>query len=285
MSEWPEHLVEPEWLAEHLEDPRIRIVDCRFGLLDPDVGRQQYAAGHIPGAVHADLAEDLSGPVGPRTGRHPMPDVGQLAARFAAWGIASGDGGEPSYVVAYDDGKLAFAARLWWLLRYVGHTQVAVLNGGWKAWQAQGLPVSTEQPRPAAARFTPEPRLEWVMDYEAVQSELKLPGTRLIDARSPERFQGLQEPIDPVAGTIPGAANAYSDNVVDEQGRMKPAQWLQDYWREVAADEHSVHFCGSGVAACLNLFSQSVAGHLPSRLYVGGWSEWCRRGDGGGGLS
>lgn len=285
MREWPEHLVEPEWLAEHLEDSRVRIVDCRFGLLDPTAGRAQYETGHIPGALHADLAKDLSGAVGPRTGRHPMPDAERLAERFADWGIASADNGDPTFVVAYDDGKLAFAARLWWLLRYLGHARVAVLNGGWAAWLARGLPVSTEIPRPERARFSPSPKPEWAMDYDAMQSELDLPGTRLIDARAPERFRGVTEPIDPVAGTIPGATNAFSDNVVDEQGRMKPADWLDAYWKRVGADEHSVHFCGSGVAACLNLLSLSVAGRPPARLYAGGWSEWCRRDDGGRGSS
>lgn len=277
MNDWPHNLVEPQWLATHLDHPQVRVVDCRYSLADPALGRRQYDEAHIPGAVHADLGKDLSGPAGPRTGRHPLPDAEALAERLAAWGISSGDADLPSFVVAYDDAKLAFAARLWWMLKYLGHDNVAVLNGGWSAWRQLGLPASAEIPRPRAGQFTPGAAPEWLVDYDEVAARLDQPGMALLDSRSPERHRGLSEPIDPVAGTIPGSTNFFSENVVDENGRMKPPEWLTEYWRTLDSTDDSVVFCGSGVTACVNVLSQALAGRTPSRLYVGGWSEWCRR--------
>lgn len=272
-------LVEPEWLAMHLDDPDVRVVDCRFSLMEPEAGRQQYAASHIPGAVYAHLDEDLAGPTGPDTGRHPLPDAEAFGRRLAAWGINSEDTGHPTFVVAYDDARLAFAARLWWLLRYFGHRHVAVLNGGWSAWCDAGLPVGSEVPQPRPGRFTPHPQPDQAVDFETVAGLIGRPEVTLIDSRSPERHQGRNEPIDPVAGTIPGAVNYFSNNVVDDDGRMKAPEQLAEYWRSLDDAEETVAFCGSGVTACVNVLSQEVAGRSPSRLYVGGWSEWCRRGD------
>lgn len=272
-------LVEPDWLAMHLDDPDVRVVDCRFNLMEPEAGRQQYAVSHIPGAVYAHLDEDLAGPTGPTTGRHPLPETETFSRRLAAWGINSGDTGDPTFVVAYDDSRLAFAARLWWLLRYLGHGHVAVLNGGWSAWCEAGLPITSEHPGPRPGRFTPRPRQDQVVEFDAVAQLVGRPEVTLIDSRSPERHQGRSEPIDPVAGTIPGAVNYFSSNVVANDGRMKPPEELAEYWRSLDAAEETVAFCGSGVTACVNVLSQAVAGRSPSRLYVGGWSEWCRRSD------
>jgi thiosulfate/3-mercaptopyruvate sulfurtransferase len=277
MHESPRDLVEPEWLLEHLQDPAVRIVDCRFSLADAGLGRRQYAEGHIPGAIHADLQRDLSGTTGPHTGRHPLPDVEVLERRLAAWGISSQESASHTFVVAYDDSNLMFAARLWWMLKYLGHDRVAVLNAPWSAWAGLGLPVATAVPAYSPGSFTARLRPGRVVDHAGVRQALGRPGVALMDARSPQRYRGLEEPIDPVAGTIPGSQNYFAEAVLDDSGRMRSAEWLADYWRALDDTEESIAFCGSGVAACLNLLSQAVAGREPSKLYVGGWSEWCRR--------
>jgi thiosulfate/3-mercaptopyruvate sulfurtransferase len=277
MSDCSTDLIPPEWLARHLEDGAVRVIDCRFSLAEPELGRRQYAEAHIPGAVHADLERDLSGATGPRTGRHPLPDPEAFARRLEAWGIDSEDTGAPTLVVAYDDAKLMFAARLWWMLRYVGHRHAAVLDGGWSAWKRLGLPTGTEVPRPPSGRFTPHPRAEMVAGYQEVRAALGDADVELVDSRSPARHQGLAEPIDPVAGTIPGSSNYFSEAVVDASGRMRSPTWLAEHWRALDRVPRTIAFCGSGVAACVNLLSQKVAGREPSTLYVGGWSEWCRR--------
>lgn len=268
-------VVSAAWLSEHLDNPQVAIADCRFSLADPLLGRQQYEQGHIPGAVYFDLNQDLSRPVEKHGGRHPLPDPETLAATLTQRGIGSGNGADPTFVVAYDDSRFAFAARFWWLLRYLGHDQVAVLDGGFKAWQAAGLPVSTALPQPQPQPFTPRPRQDWVVDFEQVKVKKALPGVALVDSREGDRFRGEREPIDPVAGHIPGAVNYFWQAVTDAAGFAHPPTTQQQRWEDLKDAQEIMVYCGSGVTACVNLLSLELAGIQTGRLYAGSWSDWC----------
>ncbi len=253
------------------------ILDCRFDLADPGKGRRMYAEGHLPGAGFADLDLDLSSPIGPLTGRHPLPDTAKLAEQLGAWGI-----GADTPVVVYDDQGGAFAARLWWLLRWLGHRDVRLLDGGIQAWITAGGTLTAEVPHPARRRFEPRPDPRaWVSTTDLVRL-LASGRIQVIDARAPARFRGESEPIDPVAGHIPGALNLPLQGNLGEDGRFLPAQLLRERFlaaigtrdpREVA------HSCGSGVNACHNLLAMEIAGLAGSRLYAGSWSEWIRSPD------
>ncbi|MBE9113741.1 sulfurtransferase [Nodosilinea sp. LEGE 07298] len=267
---YPCNLVTAAWLAQHLNDPNVVVVDCRFALADLHQGQQQYAAGHIPGAWHLDLNQDLSGPVQAHGGRHPLPDLETFGQRLSAIGVTSAP---PTLVVAYDDSRFAFAARLWWLLRYLGHDQVAVLDGGWSGWMQAGQPTTTERPTPRPGHFTPAPRPDWIVDIEAVRR--RDAETVLIDSRSPERYRGEVEPIDPVAGSIPGAVNYFWQNISSENGQLKSPEALAQHWAALDAADQVIVYCGSGVTACVNLLAQTLAGRQVAKLYVGGWSDWC----------
>ncbi len=265
-------LVGAEILRAHLDDPDWVVVDCRHRLEAPGWGRRAWAAGHVPGAVHAHLDEDLSGPRAPGAGRHPLPDPAALARRLGAWGID-----ERCQVVAYDDAGGTVAARLWWLLRWLGHRAVAVLDGGWQAWLEAGGPVETAAPAPVSREFAPAPRPQMTLDTEAVVDLLGDPGWRLVDARSPERFRGEREPHDPVAGHVPGAVNRPCAHNLDPFGRFLPPEALRAAFREALGPvppERSVHYCGSGVTACHNLLAMAHAGLDGGRLWPGSWSAW-----------
>jgi thiosulfate/3-mercaptopyruvate sulfurtransferase len=263
-------------LAERLGSPRLCVVDCRFDLLQPDSGRQDYLRAHIPGARYADLNRDLSAPVGPNTGRHPLPSPAVLAAHLGALGI-----GNDAQVIAYDAGNGSFAARLWWLLRWLGHAAVAVLDGGFQAWTAAGGAVESGEPcLPAAANFIPR-RIDAdsVMSAAQLETRLREGAALLLDARAPERFAGAVEPIDAVAGHIPGAVNHPFTANLGADGRFLSAAELQDRWRRrlAGADGKTlVAMCGSGVTACHNLLSLEIAGIGGGQLYAGSWSEWIR---------
>lgn len=267
-------LISAEQLAAQLGRPDWVLVDCRFQLGDPAAGARQYAVGHLPGAVYADLEKDLSGPVGPASGRHPLPEPAQLAERFGTWGISAA-----TQVVAYDDGNGAMASRLWWLLRWLGHDQVAVLDGGIARWQASGLPMDAEPARPRSGSFRPAPRTDWLIDGGTLARELAGGRHLLLDARAPERFRGEVEPIDPVAGHIPGARNhPFTRNLADD-GRMLPPDVLRQRFSQALggrAAAEVVCYCGSGVTACHNLLAMELAGLPGARLYAGSWSEWIR---------
>ena len=285
-------LIEPAELAAPLSrnaatDSDWAILDCRFDLPRPDWGAAAYAAGHIPNALYAHLDRDLSGPVTPASGRHPLPTLERLAETFGRWGID-----DEVQVVAYDQGNGAFAARLWWLLRWVGHRKVAVLNGGFAAWQQAGLPADTapgvRQPR----TFTPRPGDGPVVstaELERVLSagELATGVSVLVDARGADRFAGENETIDPVAGHIPGARNHPFVRNVDPRGRFLPADELRERWVAMLGEEtlgiarqaqaaRVIAMCGSGVTACHNLLALEIAGLSGARLYAGSWSEWIR---------
>lgn len=255
--------------------PEVAVIDCRFDLLHPEAGRQAYLQGHIPGARHADLNRDLSAPVGPATGRHPLPDPQTFAARLGELGI-----GNQSQVVAYDEANSSFAARLWWMLRWLGHEAVAVLDGGLKAWTARGGELQTGEAPPASARrFIPRIDPDASLSTAQVQSALREGGILLVDARAAERFAGRVEPIDAVAGHVPGAVSHPFSLNLDADGRFLPAAELERRWQQRLAGrspESLVAMCGSGVTACHHLLSLEAAGLPGGRLYGGSFSEWIR---------
>ncbi len=278
-TEFP-NVVSTEWLAEHLNSPQVNrpqvvIVDCRFSLADPQLGQRQYDAGHIPGAWYLNLDQDLSSPVQQHGGRHPLPHWDTFCQHLAQMGVASTSPHGPTPVVVYDDSRFAFASRLWWMLKYLGHEAVAVLDGGWAAWQRGGYAISTERPDPQTGQFTPHPQTDWIVDIDDVRHCKDAPGVRLIDSREPARYRGEMEPIDPVAGHIPGASNQFWQAVSTAEGYLKPAADQAQLWANLEGAEEVIVYCGSGVTACVNLLSHAVAGKPLAKLYVGGWSDWC----------
>jgi len=265
-------LISAPTLSRRLGDRDWVVFDCRFQLDQPQWGEEAYRQGHIPGARYAHLDRDLAAPRTPETGRHPLPD----AAAFARWlgehGVTAG-----RQVVVYDQGGGAFAARLWWLLRWLGHRSVAVLDGGWAAWTAAGLPVSDQLPVPEPATFEAQRDDALWLSSGELEAALAARRVQLVDARGAERFRGDSEPIDPRAGHVPGALNLPFAGNLDEQGRFKDPAALAARFApalEQSAGRDIVHMCGSGVTACHNLLAMEAAGLAGSRLYAGSWSEW-----------
>jgi thiosulfate/3-mercaptopyruvate sulfurtransferase len=277
MRSMPTTLIEPAQLMQHLGDSDWAIIDCRFDLARPEWGAAAFAAAHIPHALYAHLDQDLAAPRTARSGRHPLPPVEVLAATFGSWGID-----ERVQVIAYDQGSGAFAARLWCLLRWLGHSQVAVLNGGLAAWERAGLPLSTATGQRSARRFTARPDARLLAGGSevaaAVRSGALARGEQLlIDARSADRFAGENETIDPVAGHIPGARNHPFAGNLDAQGRFLEAGQLRHAWQNTlrgGSPAQLIAMCGSGVTACHNLLALELAGLPGARLYAGSWSEW-----------
>jgi len=262
-------VVSAAWLYEHLNDPQVAIADCRFALCEPQLGQQQYNTSHILGASYFDLNNDLSSPVQQHGGRHPLPDLEVLAQKLSAIGVDA-----QTLVVAYDDSRFAFAARLWWLLRYLGHDRVAVLDGGFKAWQDLGLPVTdTITPR-TPKQFTWQLQPSLRVDIADVKARKDLPGVALVDSREGDRYRGEREPIDPIAGHIPGAVNFPWQDVSNRDGFLYSPQAQRQKWQQLQEREIIV-YCGSGVTACVNLLSLHLAGIDSASLYVGSWSDWC----------
>ena len=264
-------VVSPQWLHQHIDNVEVVPVDCRFALADLELGDRQYAESHIPGARYLNLDRDLSAPVERHGGRHPLPDPAKLAAKLGEIGIASGK----TLVVAYDDSRFAFAARLWWLLRYLGHDRAAVLDGGLAAWQQAGYPVTAAVPVATPATFVPDVRSHWVADLEAVKQRKEKAGVVLVDSRDGDRYRGDREPIDPVAGRIPGAVNLPWKEVTGEGGALRSPEELRQRWQPASEAEEIIVYCGSGVTACTNLLSLAVAGIDTGKLYAGSWSDWC----------
>ncbi|MFN7637344.1 MAG: sulfurtransferase [Pseudanabaena sp.] len=263
------HVVSANWLHEHLHDPQVVVVDCRFSLMDIELGRKQYQENHIEGAYYLDLNLDLSSPVQKHGGRHPLPDLDKLAAKLSQIGVNSGK----TMVVAYDDSRLGFAARLWWLLHYMGHERVAVLDGGFAGWQAQNYGTSTAVPSVRDGKFVSNIQTNLVVDIETMKSRKDLPEVVLIDSREGDRYRGEREPIDPIAGHIEGAVNYPWMEVTNEQGFVIANQG--DRWQEVKNAQEAIVYCGSGVTACVNLLSLKLAGIETGKLYSGSWSDWC----------
>jgi thiosulfate/3-mercaptopyruvate sulfurtransferase len=267
-------LISPLALDQRKEQPGLVILDCRFALEDPDYGQRSYSEGHIAGAHFADLERDLSGPVNKGlTGRHPLPQAELLLARLRAWGIEA-----DSDIVLYDDGPGAFAARAWWLLAWLGKRDgVFILDGGLKAWHGAGLPLSLDAPSSVPGSFVGQPDNRLLLSAEQLQQRLGQPELTLLDARALPRFRGEVEPIDPVAGHIPGAqCAAFSDNLGSD-GRFLPAEQLRQRFAAQLGNrsvDGLVAYCGSGVTACHNLFALCLAGYPLAQLYAGSWSEW-----------
>ena len=260
-------LVSTEELARH---PEWRIFDCRHDLGKPEWGGEEYAKGHIPGALLANLDRDLSAPKTGKNGRHPLPEPATFAAWLGKQGLRPGD-----TIVCYDQSSGAFAARLWWMLRWIGHDAVAVLDGGLAKWRKENRPVTTDVPQFSATTYAAKPRSSMAVDVHNVASNLGR--SVLVDARAPQRYRGEAEPIDPVAGRIPGALNRFNSDNLSAAGTFKRPEELKKEFLAVLggrAPAEVVNYCGSGVAATHNALAMEVAGLPGSRLYAGSWSEW-----------
>lgn len=266
-------LVQTTWLLQHVHQPNTCLLDCRNLLADAQAGHQAFLAGHIPGAVHADLAKHLSGPTleSGAGGRHPLPDPQVMADWLGSIGINN-----QSHIICYDDpstGQGFYASRAWWLLRWLGHQQVQVLDGGWPAYQHAGGEISTKVTLPSPTTFTPQVQHHFVVNADQVQA--REPKTQLIDSRAPSRYQGEAEPIDPKAGHIPGAINRDWAKALNEQGQWQAGANQAE--RLKLGDTHSIFYCGSGISATPNLLARELAG-VPlgerSQLYSGSWSDW-----------
>lgn len=268
-------LVSTAELAAHLDDPHWIIVDCRFSLADTEHGRRAYAAGHIPGAHYLHLDEDLSSAITPQTGRHPLPDPQVLTAKLQALGV-----GVNRQVVVYDDSYGSMAVRLWWMLRWLGHPAVALLDGNFQTWVREKRPLSQDipsVPHKGACPCLPE-RSAWLSTTEMEQI-VSDSSHLLIDARNEMRFTGAVDPIDPVAGHIPGAINWVFEENLDIDGTYLPPEALRENYQALLGGRSPtevIHVCGSGVTACHNLLAMEIAGLSGSRLYPGSWSEWIR---------
>ena len=259
-------------LAARLGDPDWLVLDCRNELVDREAGRRAYATGHIPGARHVHLEDTLSGPITGRTGRHPLPDPEAFAERMRGLGLNTG-----MQVAAYDAMGGVMASRLWWMLRWLGHPSVAVLDGGWKAWLDAAHPVSTEVPSLSRGNFRAVPQT-WTVDAGYLRTHLGDPGVVLVDARAADRCRGETETLAPVGGPIPGArTRPYSENLTSQGTFKAPAQLRAELEHLLAGTPAAciVHQCGSGVSACHNALAMEIAGLAGSRLYPGSWSEWC----------
>jgi thiosulfate/3-mercaptopyruvate sulfurtransferase len=267
-------LVDCQTLAQDLERGWC-VFDCRFVLSDPHAGERAYAASHIPGAHYLHLDRDLAGPVTPASGRHPLPDPEAFSAKLRAAGV-----NRATQMVAYDDVAGAFAARLWWLLRWLGHSQVAVLDGGWNQWLKEGRPTSRALPAAVApGDFQAKPDDSGWLSSTAMLKRLRSQTGQLLDARAPSRFRGEEETIDSVAGHIPGAVNLPYAGNISEDGRFKSAETLRARFATAmngTPSAETVCMCGSGVTACHNLLAMEVAGLRGAKLYAGSWSEWIR---------
>lgn len=262
-------------LARHVHDASWVVLDCRHDLANPDAGMNAYAAGHIPGAQFVHLDKDLSdkstAPDGAFRGRHPLPDRNAFIENLRRWGVGHG-----SQVVAYDAQGGMFAARLWWMMRWVGHEAVAVLDGGLAAWQALGLPLSTDRVARHRGNIEPHYPLVTTVSADDVLANISNPVRTVIDARAPDRYRGENETLDPVGGHIPGAKNRFFKDNLQEDGTFKPAARLREEFNAlITMPEASIMQCGSGVTACHNLLALEVAGLSGAALYPGSWSEWC----------
>jgi thiosulfate/3-mercaptopyruvate sulfurtransferase len=267
-------IVSTSLLHQNLGQPDWVVIDCRFDLQNPQWGFEDYQQAHIPGAAYAHLDNDLAAPVTPETGRHPLPDPEKMAERLGSWGV-----GSHSQVIVYDTSGGAYAARLWWQLRFLGHTNVAVLDGGFQKWQKEGRPVAQGQESHSPAVFTPTPQWQMIADVHTVDRIRADPEFLLIDARTPERYRGEREPIDPVAGHIPGAVNRFHGENLDMQGQFLSSNALHEQYVQLLGDtssENVVAYCGSGVTSCHHLLAMEIAGLPGARLYPGSWSEWIR---------
>ena len=266
-------IISPKELYEKLGRQTWVIVDCRHNLGHPYSGMEAYKKSHIPGASFAHLDHDLSGRIIPgETGRHPLPSIVKMTQRFSSWGISDG-----IQVVAYDDRSGATASRLWWMLRYLGHDRVAVLDGGWRAWLEAGYPTETAIVGAGPRVFKPREREDWIVDAAHIENRLGADNFLIVDSRGPKRYSGVDDPIDPVAGHIPGASNFPHTDLVNPDGTWLSPDELEKRFDQLVGNDEAdevVFYCGSGVTACRNLLAHYHAGLGDAKLYPGSWSDW-----------
>ena len=267
-------IISAQQLNSIIENDSVRVFDCRFSLKDPQGGLKSYQAGHLPGAQFADMDTQLSAPMTQTSGRHPLPEPEKFAEQLQAWGVNN-----DTQVIAYDDMSGAFAARLWWMMRWLGHDSVAVLDGGLPKWTEAGYALAQESGAFAPGAFKATANMRWLVDIDSVQRRLAADSITLIDARSADRFTGKDQKTDPVPGHIPGAKNLPFAGNLDQNGLFQNPQAIRARFAAVIQDQSGdkvVNMCGSGVTACHNLLAQAVAGLPPGRLFVGSWSQWIR---------
>ncbi|WP_069790921.1 sulfurtransferase [Cyanobacterium sp. IPPAS B-1200] len=264
-------IVSAEWLKDNLNNPDIKIIDCRFRLPDANWGYQQYNHSHIKNAYYLDLNNHLSNTVTDHGGRHPLPDNKLLATKFEQIGIIK----NKTTVVVYDDSRFAFCARLWWLLRFLGHHQVFILDGGWHHWQQLNYPTDNVIPSDGQGSFIPEPNFDLTVDIQQVKQAQTSPTVATIDARSGDRHLGKTEPIDPIAGSIPHSHNVFWQQNSTPEGFLKSKLDLETIWQAYLKYPEIIAYCGSGVTACVNIFALETIGYHNCKLYAGGWSDWC----------
>ncbi|NCO76471.1 MAG: sulfurtransferase [Cyanobacteria bacterium] len=263
--------VSAQWLKDNLDNPQVKIIDCRFLLSESDWGYQQYNHSHIENAYYFHLNQDFSSPIQPHGGRHPLPDNQVFADKLAQIGIIQNQ----TTVVIYDSSRFAFSARLWWLLRYLGHNQVFVLDGGWQQWQQLNYPVTNITPTLSQGYFSPQPQQDWLVNIDYVKQVLNSNSTVIIDARSGDRYRGEVEPIDPVAGSIPSAQNIFWQEMTTEEGKLKSVEELKAIWQPYQNYPEIIVYCGSGVTACVDILALNTINLCQCKLYSGGWSDWC----------
>lgn len=268
-------IVSKQWLLARMYEPDLIIVDCRFQLGSPKAGQDAFKASHIPGAIYLDLEEDLSAPIGEHGGRHPLPDPQTLAQRLSQVGISNS-----SHIIAYDDQGGMYASRLWWLLRWLGHDNVYVMDEGFTSWKEAGYPVTDAIAVQIPSTFQYRIRKDMVVDMQTVRLNLDNPSVLLVDSREPARYQGLQEPIDAKAGHIPNAINSLWKNVLKDQasGSWKNEEELREHFAPITQaldyDKEVIVYCGSGVSACPNVLALYKLGYDQVKLYAGSWSDW-----------
>ncbi len=257
-----------------INDDNVRVFDCRFSLKDPKGGVNSYKEGHLPRAQFADMDTQLSSAMSETSGRHPLPGADVFFAQLKAWGI-----NKDTQVIAYDDISGAFAARLWWMMRWVGHENVAVLNGGMQQWAHQGYLLNQDEVEFEEGNFTGSANMEWLVDVDTVRAELDANNITLIDARAADRFTGKDKNIDPVPGHVPGAYNLPFGGNLNKEGLFETTDTINQRFASIIQDQpltNVVNMCGSGVTACHNLLAQAVAGMPPTKIFIGSWSQWIR---------
>tara|TARA_R110002049_G_scaffold252264_1_gene426873 strand:- start:12067 stop:12915 length:849 start_codon:yes stop_codon:yes gene_type:complete len=267
-------IISAQDLKTIIDKDNVRVFDCRFSLKDPQGGLKSYQAGHLPMAQFADMDTQLSSTMTKTSGRHPLPDEKEFLAQLKAWGINN-----DTQVIAYDDISGAFAARLWWMMRWMGHDKVAVLDGGMQQWTQQGFPLSQEKVEFAPGNFTGKANMDWLVSIDEVQAKLKADDMILIDARAADRFTGRDKTIDPVPGHIPGAYNLPFGGNLTKDGLFETPDTINQRFAKIIQDQpltSVTNMCGSGVTACHNLLAQAVAGMPPTKIFIGSWSQWIK---------
>ena len=259
------HFITSEQLKKQLG--KVVVFDCRFNLMNKALGHEQYRAGHIPGAYFLDLEKDLSSEVRTHGGRHPLPDTETLSKKLRSAGV-----NQHSTIVVYDDSRMSYAAHAWWLLRYFGHHQVSILDGGFTDWSNSGGAIDRREPAIKSGNFKASVQKDWIVNRDDILQASS--NFTLIDSREAKRYRGEEEPIDPIAGHIPGALNYFWQDATTEQGFIKSDEAQLQRWANLTERDNLVVYCGSGVTACVNILSLEMSG-IKAKLYPGSWSDWC----------